>query len=132
MENEPKTIHLLTHDLEETDKDFMPIDNDFDNIDGENILWCANEVAGMNNIKYIHHSEVERLVELAVDKALEVASEKAKINIWRNYPKVHDLDIINLTSHSEIGKDIIRVSKQSILSLKQTVLTQLNNKENGE
>lgn len=71
----------------------------------------------------------DQQVSIAVEKALQVAADKAKINIWRNYPKVHDLDIINLTSHSEMGKDIIRVSKQSILSLAPKILEELKGVE---
>src|SRR6478736_6023271 len=61
MKNEPKIIYLNCYDEAETDESYLPIDDDFDSLDGENVLWSADSPCLGGNIKYIHYSEFENL-----------------------------------------------------------------------
>lgn len=112
MKNEPKIIYLNCFDEAETNETYFPIDNDFDSLDGENILWSADEPALGGNIKFIHHSEVDRLINEAVKVALKVASERATTyNANEDKPYLMPADY---------------VCPKSILSCEEEVLKQLN------
>jgi len=75
MRNEPKVIYLNCYDEAETDPSYLPIDNDFDTLDGEFVLWSANTPCLGGNIKYVHHSEVDRLQS----RIAELEAERDKL-----------------------------------------------------
>jgi len=89
-------------------------------------------IVNMKTAEEILNDFVDDSYELSIKNAIEAmkiyanakldeAAEKAKINIWRNYPNVHSLDVQSLTTHNDLGKDVLFVSKQSILSLKDKI-----------
>jgi len=63
MENEPKVIYLNCFDKAETDDSYFPVDNDFESLETENVLWSADTPALGGNIKYVHHSSLTALEE---------------------------------------------------------------------
>lgn len=69
MKNEPKVVHLVCYEL--SDKEQWPENNDFDNLDGENVLWCQNHIDQHKCIKYIKSDIVLKLVEQAYRKGLQ-------------------------------------------------------------
>lgn len=113
MENEPKEIYLVCYDLSETDKNYLPEDNDFDSLDGENVLWSPNDIGGMGTIKYVHHSRISELesdldhccslyktdTDFLKDKVAELEKQSA---VYREALT----DLVNLKAHKELcGKD---------------------------
>lgn len=84
MENEPKEIYLICYEKEETDEDYLPVDNDFESLPDESVLWAKNEIAGMECIKYIHaetsQQETARLREaLGVNDAWPITDVLLKL-----------------------------------------------------
>lgn len=61
MKNEPKVIYLNCYDEAEMDESYLPINNDFDSLDTEFVLWSAEHPCLGGHIKYLHHSEVDAL-----------------------------------------------------------------------
>jgi len=76
MENEPQEIYLVCFDLSETNKDYLPEHNDFDSLEGENVLWSPNDIAGMATIKYVHHSRISEF-EAELNKYREALEESS-------------------------------------------------------
>jgi len=78
MKNEPKVIYLNCYEGE--DIDYLPIDNDFDTLDGENVLWSADSPCMDGNIKYVHHSEVTALQARIAE--LEKQNQEYHATLW--------------------------------------------------
>lgn len=106
MKNEPKVIYLNIGAVEG--------DEPTDFKDCHAVTWSEDHIY-TDDIKYIHHSEVDEKVKEAVKIALQIAAEKATC------------DDVSMTAMPEY-----EVDANSILSLDQEVLEKLNVKYDGK